>query len=282
MKRHTQTLDEVKNSLSIVETQWRDQFADDVISELAKIEQVDEFKIGHFKQMFDRNYDVALSIAQILMGKSKDEFRNLLKTSVFKPDDRVGKTLYKKDPIYFLQTLNKLNLIKRINDQKGRSYTLKDILTERLKSGRGSAIKGQFRGKFLEDFVEDIIREIAQSYDARCNFIGKDNHYVAKADFAIPNKDNPNIVIEVKAYGATGSKQTDSIGDVDKIIKHKRHDTYFIFVTDGITWMDRLSDLNKLVKYQNEGFIYKIYTQSMKEELKSDLIDMLNELRLIK
>lgn len=282
MKRYNQTLEEVKNNLSVVETQWRDQFADNVIAELEYIENLDKMTLKELHQMFQRDYDVALSIVQILLEKSKDELRNLLKAIVFKPSDRVGKSLFLTRPDYFINSLNKLRIVEKFNDQKNKKFTFKDILTERLKIGRGSAIKGQIRGRYLEDFVEEIIRRAAISYDTRCNFIGQGDLYVAKADFAIPNKENPNIVIEVKAYGATGSKQTDSIGDVEKIIKNKRHDTYFIFVTDGITWMDRLSDLSKIVNYQNKGFIYKIYTQSMREELENDLKEMLTELKLLK
>lgn len=282
MKRYNQTLEEVKNNLSVVETQWRDQFADNVIAELEYVENLDKMTLKELHQMFQRDYDVALSIVQILLEKSKDELRNLLKAIVFKPSERVGKSLFLTRPDYFINSLNKLRIVEKFNDQKNKKFTFKDILTERLKIGRGSAIKGQIRGRYLEDFVEEIIRRAAISYDTRCNFIGQGDLYVAKADFAIPNKENPNIVIEVKAYGATGSKQTDSIGDVEKIIKNKRHDTYFIFVTDGITWMDRLSDLSKIVNYQNKGFIYKIYTQSMREELENDLKEMLTELKLLK
>lgn len=35
-----------------------------------------------------------------------------------------------------------------------------DVLVERLKSGRGSAIKGQQRGRGMEDFVEARIKRI--------------------------------------------------------------------------------------------------------------------------
>ena len=79
------------------------------------------------------------------------------------------------------------------------------------------------------------------------------------------------MVIEVKAYGATGSKQTDTLGDIEKIITNKRHDTHFLFVTDGITWLDRISDLRKIIQMQNEGNIYRIYTMGMSQELSQDL-----------
>ena len=55
------------------------------------------------------------------------------------------------------------------------------------------------------------------------------------------------ILVEAKGYGATGSKMTDIIGDLDAVIRVKRHDTTFIFVTDGLTWNQRKSDLQKIV-----------------------------------
>ena len=55
----------------------------------------------------------------------------------------------------------------------------------------------------------------------------------AKCDVAIPNNERPRIVIESKAYGATGSKMDDVIGDIQKIIEVKRDDTSFLLLTDG-------------------------------------------------
>jgi len=59
-------------------------------------------------------------------------------------------------------------------------------------------------------------------------------------------------LIEAKGYGATGSKMTDIIGDIEKIIAAKRPDTAFLFFTDGMTWKERKSDLRKIVEYQLE------------------------------
>ena len=124
-----------------------------------------------------------------------------------------------------------------------QTYTWKDILTERLKASRGSAIKRHARGRALEDF-------------------------------AIPNKKHPQILIEAKAYGAMGSKQTDVLGDVTRILEEKRTDTPFLLVTDGITWNSRVDDLRRLVAMQNKGEIYRIYTKSMEDALYIDLSQM--------
>ena len=70
---------------------------------------------------------------------------------------------------------------------------------------------------------------------------------------------------------ATGSKQTDVLGDIEKIIRVKLPRTVFLFVTDGMTWKQRLNDLRKIVQRQNAGDIERIYTASMMPELRRDL-----------
>lgn len=107
-------------------------------------------------------------------------------------------------------------------------------------------------------------------YDKRCSFTGARGK-TAKCDFAVPSRANPQIVIEAKGYGATGSKMTDVIGDIEKIIEAKRADTAFLFFTDGLTWNQRKNDLRKIVGYQNAGDITRIYTSAMGDQLKADL-----------
>jgi hypothetical protein len=149
----------------------------------------------------------------------------------------------------------------------------RDILIERLKYGRGSAIKGQKRGRSLEDFAEEIVKLVfgEGSCDTRCRFVGATGLSTEKADFAIPNRADPRILIESKGYGATGSKQTDVLGDIERIVHEKRPDTHLLLVTDGVTWRSRQSDLSKLIEWQNQGRIARIYTQLMAAELEADL-----------
>jgi hypothetical protein len=75
----------------------------------------------------------------------------------------------------------------------------------------------------------------------------------------------------VKGYGATGSKMTDIIGDLDAITDAKRNDTTMLFFTDGTTWNARMSDLRKIVARQNDGRIARIYTTKLAEQLLEDL-----------
>lgn len=133
-----------------------------------------------------------------------------------------------------------------------------DILVERLRSGRESAISGQRRGRGLEDFAEAMVREVfGDAYETRCTFSGADGK-TAKCDVAMPHRSRPRIVIKVKGYGATGSKMTGIIGDLDAIIDAMRRDTYLLLVTDGRTWKSRLFGLKKIVERQNQGKIARI------------------------
>lgn len=140
---------------------------------------------------------------------------------------------------------------------------------------RGSAISGQKRGRTAEDFAETVIRDVfgAGLYQVRATFTGRGSER-AKCDFAIPDASNPRIVIESKGFAATGSKMSDVLGDVSAIVRAKRSDTTFLLFTDGLTWSQRQSDLRKLIKYQNEGDIARIYTQSMVDQLRDDLITL--------
>lgn len=164
-----------------------------------------------------------------------------------------------------------------MSHEVNRSLQWYDALVGRLRSGRGSAVAGQKRGRLVEDFVENIVKSIFQDgYDARCSFIGQRND-VARCDFAIPNRVRPSIVIEAKGYDATGSKMTDVIGDIEKIISAKRQDTAFLLFTDGTSWLQRRSDFVKIVEYQNQGDITKIYTLKMAPEFERDLGQLKSE-----
>lgn len=122
--------------------------------------------------------------------------------------------------------------------------------------------------------TEAVVREVfgKDGYKVRCRFVGKGGIGTEKTDFAIPTKEEPRILIEAKAYGATGSKQTDVLGDVRRIIEEKRSDTVLLLVVDGITWNERVNDLRKLVEMQVRGDIGRIYTTRMFQDLREDLV----------
>lgn len=278
MKSTRQTLPQLLDKLSLLSVDWQDETSRRVIQAFSHLPVKAEYEPSDIKALLDSNFEDGILIARLFLGFSKDQMTGALLESL--GSGGVGVKRYNSDKDEFLSALQNLGLAEMMSQIVNYQPVWSDILVERLRSGRGSAITGQRRGKQLEDFVESIVREVFGSkFDTRCNFVGQRN-LVAKCDVAIPSKDDPRIVIETKAYGATGSKMTDILGDIGKIIAAKRHDMTFILVTDGLTWKQRTSDLAKIVEHQNHGEILKIYTRSMQDDLRKDLQLLKSEQRL--
>src|SRR5205823_6832079 len=185
-------------------------------------------------------------------------------------DAGIGVKSYRADEDAFIEGVLSTGLLEAMAQEANRKPHWSDVLVERLRSGRGSAISGQRRGRDVEDFAEAIIRKVfGETFQVRCTFRGPRGQD-AKCDFAIPSKAAARILIESKGYGATGSKMTDILGDIRTIIAAKRPDTALLFFTDGLTWKQRKSDLRKLVEFQNSGDITRIYTYAMAHQFEKD------------
>ena len=229
-------------------------------------------------KMFDEGFNEAFTAAQLFLGISKDEFQDRL-GAILGPG-KIGAKSFKADRAAYLKALEEMELPEAMAAAISLKPVWSDILIERLRSGRGKAIRGQKRGRGLEDFTEGLVRSVfADDYEKRCSFTGH-NGKIGKCDFVVPDRQRQMILIEAKGYGATGSKMTDVLGDVNKIIDAKRPDTPFMLVTDGITWMQRMSDLAKLVQLQNIGQITRIYTTKMAAQFKEDLETLKAELKI--
>lgn len=287
MKRSRQTLEDLLGQLSPVETTWRDAHAEAVIHLLRHLPAKTSYHEADLARLLapeallpgakaSADFDTGLTVVRLFLDLSKDEMAAGLRNRL---GVGIGVQSFHKAPQEFLAALVDMGALERMVAVVNTPVAWYDLLTERLKGGRGSAIKGQRRGRSLEDFVEQRVVQVfgTGGYEARCQFVGASGMSKEKADFAIPSKADPSILIEAKAYGVTGSKQTDVLGDVERIVKEKRDDTQFLLVTDGITWRERTSDLGKLVALQNLGKIARIYTQAMADQLDTDLRQLKRE-----
>jgi len=273
-----QSLDDILQSLSPLQVEWKDDIAVRVIERIERLPIKEAYSEADIHALLSDNFDDGWLICRLFLGLSKDALTALLHDALGKGGQ--GVTRYKKEPDAYIGALVELGLLDTMQEQTNRKPQWSDVLVERLRSGRGSAISGQRRGRGLEDHVESIIRKVfGDAYETRCQFVGKRN-VVAKCDFAVPTKDTPRILVEAKAYGATGSKMTDVIGDIDAIIEAKRHDTALLFFTDGLTWQQRQSDLKKLIERQNNGEVARIYTTSMSGRFETDLTTLKAENKL--
>jgi hypothetical protein len=275
MRRYTQTDDEILSQLSSLDASWQDEHASKIIGFLLGLPNDPELAIVQIEKILETDFRCGEDVTRLFLDMSADDFRAARKTEL--GEGGIGVTRFKKDRAAFMGALAKMGLGDSLSAVIHRPLHWTDILVERLKAGRGSAVKGQARGLAFETATESVVEAVfgKGGYDVRCRFVRRDGPTnTEKADFAIPTKQDPKILIEAKAYGATGSKQTDVIGDITRIAALKRHDTALIVVTDGVTWNERVSDLRKLVKLQNQGIIARIYTTQMFPELKTDLEDL--------
>lgn len=212
-----------------------------------------------------------LDVIRLFLGLSQDEMANRLRAvggDVLRGTYASIRERLKHDRVRAAvkSSLVRLQAVETINEHLRRPWTIRDVLLERYRFGRGRAVKGQSRGRSLEDEVERRLRALGVPYLVRVTFVGRDGKQ-AKADFAIPGSDHPKIIIESKAYEATGSKQTDVLGDIRKIVEAREFETYFFVVTDGLGWHNRVSDLRRLVDFHQRGWVTMIYTRATLAQL---------------
>lgn len=274
-----QSTEELALGLSSLETEWRDETANAAIARLAAVEKKQIYTVADVAALMEGSFDIGILCARLFLAFSKDRMEQELRNAL--GSGGIGSRRYQDNPDKYLEALTSLGLLEAMASAVNHQPTWSDILVERLRSGRGSAIQGQKRGRDLEDFVEAIVAQVfgEGGYRSRCTFTGA-KEKTAKCDFVIPEKDDARIIIEAKGYAATGSKMSDIIGDLDAIIDAKRADSRLLFVTDGMSWLARLSDLRKIVKRQNEGDIMRIYTSKMQQELADDLLTLKAEMGL--
>lgn len=269
MQAKDQTLDEVVDNLSPLNVDWMDDTAASAIARLTDLPKKEYYGRADISALLEGDFDEGILCARLFLALSKDSMEAELKREL--GAGGIGVKRYKAEPDAFLDVLQRLQLPEAMATSINYEPVWSDILVERLRSGRGSAISGQRRGRGLEEFAEAMVREVfGDGYETRVTFTGADGK-TAKCDVAVPDRHRPRIVIEVKGYGATGSKMTDIIGDLDAIIDAMRRDTWLLFVTDGTTWKSRLSDLKKILERQNQGKIARIYTTKMREQFLADL-----------
>lgn len=281
-----QRVDDILASLQSLQVDWKDETALRAIALIEKFPVKTQYGPEDVRALLENgNFEDGMLVARLFLGLSKDRFLTDLQIG------REGKgtsgragagvMLFRSNPEAFVRILVDLDLLEAMAAEANRVPRWSDVLVERLRSGRGSAISGQKRGRAVEDFAEAVVSRVfgSSGYAKRCTFAGAYDRK-AKCDFAIPDRTTPRIVVEAKGYGATGSKMTDVIGDIEKIIAAKRPDTAFLLFTDGLTWKQRRSDLGRIIEYQNNGGINRIYTYAMAGQFEADLRQLKAEYNL--
>jgi hypothetical protein len=149
------------------------------------------------------------------MDLSKDELTAELRARL---GGSLGMTRAKQDPNGVCTALEDMGILERMAVTVNTPIAWSDLLIERLKGGRGSAIKGQRRARHLENFVEDpIIRIFGESaYDARTWIFSLRSTPLAPHRGVIPPRHSPRYAT-VAATRKTGEKTSDVACDLTEI-----------------------------------------------------------------
>ncbi|HKN71852.1 MAG TPA: hypothetical protein VJX30_12520 [Terriglobales bacterium] len=181
-----QKLDDIMASLQPLTVEWQDDTARRVIQSLKRLRVKKVYTTEDVKALLDTHFDDGMLLCRLFLGLSKDQF-----VSVFKGIRKgagIGVKSYHANPDAFIDDLLSTGLLEAMAEEANRRRHWSDVLVERLRSGRGSAISGQKRGRGVENFAEAIVAKVfGTGFQIRCTFTGPRGQK-AKCDFAIPSK----------------------------------------------------------------------------------------------
>ena len=155
MKVEQQSTDELLSQLSRLEVDWRDDQSTRAIDRLKSIPVKSSYTIDDIRAILNDDFETGKLVARLFLGLSKDSFEAAMVGILGK--GQAGVTRFRKDPDGYLAGLVDLDLVSVMEETINRDLAWYDVLIERMRSGRGSAISGQKRGRFVEDFVEEIV-----------------------------------------------------------------------------------------------------------------------------
>src|ERR1019366_6786389 len=182
-----QKLDDIVNSLRPLTVDWKDDTARRFIDRLKALRVKRSWTTEDVKALLDENFDDGILICRLILGISKDQFVSVFR-GIRGDAAGIGVKSYRADRAVFIEDILSTGLLEAMAEEANRNPHWSDVLVERLRSGRGSAISGQRRGRDGEDFAEVIVTKVfGKDFQARCTFKGPRGQD-AKCDFAIPSK----------------------------------------------------------------------------------------------
>lgn len=134
-----------------------------------------------------------------------------------------------------------------IDAKKLKTFSSSKVLQEMIKNSFNGTYSTSV-GREIEDIVEDVIKDaVGDDYVCRRKVFDRN------IDFAIPDDENPKVLIEVSYMVTTGSGQSTKretmISVAKEITNRNMHDTdriIFVNVIDGAGWIARQKDLKRI------------------------------------
>lgn len=201
-----------------------------IISLLRKLQHIPggfdtEWGISAIKRKMSQDHGLVRLIAQLLVDGKRDQ------------------RLQRYVPRYYLDTLN-------YREIKGSSEAARRIRYKRLLIGTYGAKKGhKVEGRIRQE-LEEIKARYGVGYAS-----GRSRLIETDIDFAVPNLEDPYVIIMSSFQETTSSGQTTKAKDmrtayegVCHINSRNREDRAFVNFVDGGGWLARKRDLERLVK----------------------------------
>ncbi|MHC2021449.1 DpnII family type II restriction endonuclease, partial [Methylobacterium sp. CM6247] len=151
-----QQVGEIIENLSPLDVEWMDDTAGKAIAKLAAIGVKSDYSRSDVEDLLANDFDEGLLCCRLFLALSKDTMEGRLRDAL--GAGGIGIKRFQSDRMAYLDALEGLGLLHDMASIINHKPVWSDILVERLRSGRGSAIQGQKRGRGLEDFAEQIVK----------------------------------------------------------------------------------------------------------------------------
>lgn len=217
-----------------------------------------------------RDFPNFVDVCPILLGKEEERLAQTV-------CDELGEKLITwsrlqglatENPARVAQALATIGLPEAMAEHFHPRMELEDVLTERYKTTCEDRIGSEEDVELLLGEVQQILRDHEIPFQRMVTFIGRDAR-TADCDFAVPSKQHPKIVIDVKPFEVLRWKLPEYFEEALGTAAAKVG--YFFLLTDGMGWHNRKNDLQKFVKLQNYGVIDMIYTRARLAQLAHDV-----------
>ena len=241
--------------------------ASDFVNSLRAIPELNRESLADFIRMYPNTIPLLATVG----GMGQEQLKNQLKFRFMTSSWTKLAREQSLDLIIYLD--QEYHVIPNLKLELEREWNYHDVLVERHLWSRKHGASSVGRGRSIEDEVEKIIQELNVPYKMRTKFSGRGDN-TAPCDLCIPSDfAEAKIVIAIKGFNSTGSKLTDAVTEIQKMAEVRLPTQFVYVVVDGIGWMSRRSDLQRIFDLNQKNMIDGLYTLQSLDDLKRD-IDM--------
>lgn len=237
------------------------------ILELREVQAITRESLSRFIEVSPHAVPIIATSAGLGQEQLKNQLRRLVGTSGWV-------TLARNNPDLLIEVLDtEFNLVQQIKKDLTKQWSFEDVLLERHLWSRKSGVQSVGRGRKVENEVEEVVKKLGLSYSMRTQFEGRGGE-PAPCDLAIPSgTSDALIVVAMKGFNSTGSKLSDAVKEIEKMVRVKYSKQYVFVIVDGIGWLSRQADLKRIYELWQKREIDGLYSLQHLAQFSQDLKD---------